>query len=44
MKDDLTKLNPGFLERFPLTIQKGTLIKEITGGLVMTTENEQEDK
>lgn len=41
MKDDLTKLNPSFLERFPLTIQKGILIKEITGGFVITTENDR---
>lgn len=41
MKDDLTKLNPSFLERFPLTIQKGILIKEITGGFVIKTENDR---
>lgn len=41
MKNDLTKLNPSFLERFPLTTQKGILIKEITGGFVITTENDR---
>lgn len=41
MKDDLTTLNPNFLDKFPLTIQKGTLIKEITGGFVSRTENDR---
>lgn len=41
MKDDLTTLNPSFLDKFPLTIQKGTLIKEITGGFVLRTENDR---
>lgn len=40
MKDDLTTLNPNFLDKFPLTIQKGTLTKEITGGFELGTENE----
>lgn len=39
MKDDLTKLNPRFFERFPLKIQKGTLIKQNTGGFVKATNN-----
>lgn len=41
MKDDLATLNPNFLDKFPLTIQKGTLIKEITGGVVLGTENDR---
>lgn len=41
MKDDLTKLNPSFLERFPLTIQKGTLIKQNTGRIVKATDNDK---
>lgn len=41
MKDDLTTLNPNFLDKFPLTIQKGTLIKEITGGFVLRTKNDR---
>lgn len=28
MKDDMTNLNPSFLKMFPLTIQKGTSIKQ----------------
>lgn len=41
MKDDLATLNPNFLDKFPLTIQKGTLIKDITGGVVLGTENDR---
>lgn len=41
MKDDLTKLNPSFLETFPLTIQKGTLIKQNTGRFVKATDNDK---
>lgn len=41
MKDDMTKLNPSFLERFPLTIQKGTLIKQNTGGFLKATGNDK---
>lgn len=41
MKDDMTKLNASFLERFPLTIQKGTLIKQNTGGFVKATDNDK---
>lgn len=39
MKDDMTKLNPSFLKRFPLTIQRGTMIKQNTGGFVKATDN-----
>lgn len=41
MTDDLTELNPSFLERFQLTIQKGTLIKQKTGGFVKATDNDK---
>lgn len=41
MKDDMKKLNPSFLERFLLTIQKGTLIKQNTGGFVKATDNDK---
>lgn len=44
MKDDMTKLNPSFLKRFPLTIQKGTLIKQNTGGFLKSNGQWQKEK
>lgn len=41
MKDDMTNLNPSFLKRFPLTIQKGTSIKQNTGGILKATDNDK---
>lgn len=43
-KDGLTTLNPSFLHKIPLTIQKGTMgtgIKRNTGGFVITTDNDK---
>lgn len=41
MEDDMAKLNKSFLKRFPLTIQRGTMIKQNTGGFVKATDNDK---
>lgn len=41
MEDDMAKLNKSFLKRFPLTIQRGTMIKQNTGGFIKATDNDK---